>query len=371
MGKVNIDFTPTKYSADDAPDLVTGAYNQSMDDLKTALDNATAEDSGGGGDITYPIPVDKGGTNANNAADAANNLMVLSIGNRTEIPEESNLNEYKAIGNYACKSTEKARTIINTPWGDDVATLGAAFNLTVESTLGWSDSNYLRQIYKEITVTKRFERYSFDKGSTWSAWVKVATSIDLANYLPLTGGTLTGTVNTVMLNVGSYNDNIERTFSVRRGFNLDSDEPTQVQAMINVGSDQALFSFRGSDNSSKNYLQLLEDKTRLKNALAIDSGGTGANNAKDALENLGVFNLYKSVELTINIVDNEGEIDGHQIPKSEGTIIPLCVHGKHTATPVVFGFDVDEDDTNYLLYIYAQTKSQVDSITVVFEYLAF
>lgn len=116
--------------------------------------------------------------------------------------------------------------------------------------------------------------------------IGAAAETDLANYLPLTGGTLTGTVNTRMLNVGSYNDNTERTFSVRRGFNLDSDEPTQVQAMVNVGSDQALFSFRGSDNSSKNYLQLLEDKTRLKNALALDSGGTGANTAKAAQHNL-------------------------------------------------------------------------------------
>lgn len=116
--------------------------------------------------------------------------------------------------------------------------------------------------------------------------IGAAAATDLANYLPLTGGTLTGTVNTRMLNVGSYNDNTERTFSVRRGFNLDSDEPTQVQAMVNVGSDQALFSFRGSDNSSKNYLQLLEDKTRLKNALALDSGGTGANTARAAQHNL-------------------------------------------------------------------------------------
>lgn len=76
MGKVNIDFTPTKYNADDAPDLVTGAYNQSMDDLKTALDNATAEDSGGGG-VTYPIPIDKGGTGANNAEQARKNLGIV------------------------------------------------------------------------------------------------------------------------------------------------------------------------------------------------------------------------------------------------------------------------------------------------------
>jgi hypothetical protein len=201
MGKVNIDFTPTKYNADDAPDLVTGAYNQSMDDLKTALDNATAEDSGGG-DVTYPIPIDKGGTNATDANAALYNLA----GN---IPSQ------------------------NSDIGD---------------------------------TTRFIIRYSVPN--------------------PTNGA-----------------------FMYVRG--------TRVWDWI---------------------------KTK-------------------------VLEARKTVELTINIVDNEGEIDGHQIPKSEGTIIPLCVHGKHTATPVVFGFDVDEDDTNYLLYIYAQTKSQVDSINVVFEYL--
>lgn len=202
MGKVNIDFEPTLYSGTDRPDLVNGAYTQSMNDLKTALDNATVEDSGGG-DVTYPIPVDKGGTNATDAYAALYNLA----GN---IPQQNN----------------------------DLS----------------DTTSFILKFYNPSPTNGTFMYVKSPR--VWD-WIKTK-----------------------------------------------------------------------------------------------------------------VLETRKTVELTINIVDNEGEIDGHQIPKSEGTIIPLCVHGKHTATPVVFGFDVDEDDTNYLLYIYAQTKSQVDSITVVFEYLA-
>lgn len=200
MAKVNIDFEPTLYSGTDKPDLVSGAYNQSMNDLKTALDNANVE--GGGGDVTYPIPVDKGGTNATDAYAALYNLA----GN---IPPQNN----------ALSDTTSFILKFNNP----------------------SPTNGTFMYVKSPKV--------------WD-WIKTK-----------------------------------------------------------------------------------------------------------------ILGCRKTIELTINIVNNEGEIDGHQIPKSEGTIIPLCVHGKHTATPVVFGFDVDEDDTNYLLYIYAQTKSQVDSINVVFEYL--
>ena len=87
MGKVNIDFTPTKYSADDAPDLVTGAYNQSMDDLKTALDNATAEDSGGylpitGGTVTGILNVkDSNHPPQLNVIDGSGNQFSLQTNN--------------------------------------------------------------------------------------------------------------------------------------------------------------------------------------------------------------------------------------------------------------------------------------------------
>lgn len=256
------------------------------DELREILNTPVLEETSGKAVLKTPdasataiLDIASGGTGANNARDAANNLAVYYLGVREPIPTNADLNNYKTVGSYASPSNSMAATVLNTPLAKPVA-----FILTVEKTIAnESAANYFRQIFHDLTG-KIYTR--FIEGDTWSDWVKIANETDLANYLPLTGGTLTGTVNTRMLNVGSYNDNTERTFSVRRGFNLDSDEPTQVQAMVNVGSDQALFSFRGSDNSSKNYLQLLEDKTRLKNALALDSGGTGANTAKAAQHNL-------------------------------------------------------------------------------------
>lgn len=234
--------------------------------------------------LSGTLDIAGGGTGANNAADAANNLAVYYLGVREPIPTNADLNNYKTVGSYGTTSNAVAATVLNTPLTNPVA-----FILTVEKNIAIKNPvNFSRQIFHDRTG-KIYTR--FIEGDTWSDWIKIANETDLANYLPLTGGTLTGTVNTRMLNVGSYNDNTERTFSVRRGFNLDSDKPTQVQAMVNVGSDQALFSFRGSDNSSKNYLQLLEDKTRLKNALALDSGGTGANSAEQARENLGAASV--------------------------------------------------------------------------------
>ena len=297
MGKVNIDFTPTKYNPDDAPDLVTGAYNQSMDDLKTALDNATAEDSGGGGGITYPIPIDKGGTNATTDKEARYNLM-------SSVPKDN------------------AETVL-------------------------SDSNEWMSTYPSPSKTDGYlirrpltSLWNYINRKADSLYAKIS---DLAGYLPLTGGTLTGDLTV-------KNSNHPPQLNVLNGIGKQSSIQTN-------NNNCKLFFVDPEAGGIQNSLYLYSDRTELRRPLTLAS-------IADA-----ILEARKTVELTINIVDNEGEIDGHQIPKSEGTIIPLCVHGKHTATPVVFGFDVDEDDTNYLLYIYAQTKSQVDSITVVFEYL--
>lgn len=216
MGKVNIDFTPTKYNASDAPDLVTGAYNQSMDDLKTALDNATAEDSGGGGDITYPIPIENGGTGANNAADARANL-----------------------------------------------------GITLEN-------------------------------------IGAAAETDLANYLPLTGGKLTGAIAIDSGSVAPY---------IRLDRTINGDKYQAQYTVNNTGYPYIRLYL--PDGTYKNLAEFSSDKTSFPNApVNITSGGTGANTAEQARENLGIVDptpVYVETEETSEpglhiIVDSENNV---------------------------------------------------------------
>ena len=226
MGKVNIDFTPTKYNASDAPDLVTGAYNQSMDDLKTALDNATAEDSGGGGDITYPIPIENGGTGANNAADARANL-----------------------------------------------------GITLEN-------------------------------------IGAAAETDLANYLPLTGGTLTGGLK---VNNNSFTVASDASTWGQIAHERTTNGTTHTIRML-VTSDTTPFGslqlINITTNTPINYMDLKDNETILGNPLTISSGGTGANTAEQARENLGIVDptpVYVETEETSEpglhiIVDSENNV---------------------------------------------------------------
>lgn len=217
MGKVNIDFTPTKYSADDAPDLVTGAYNQSMDDLKTALDNATAED-GGGTSIDVPVSIENGGTGANNAGDARTNL-----------------------------------------------------GITLEN-------------------------------------IGAAAETDLANYLPLTGGTLTGNVN---INRGTGESNIQLIRTIE-------DKQVASYLLTNSLGQTALQCHETKDGLSTllNELKLLSSETTLAKPLTVSSGGTGASTAEQARENLGIVEptpVYVETEETTEpglhiIVDSENNV---------------------------------------------------------------
>lgn len=133
------------------------------------------------------LPVSNGGTGATTTAIAADNLQVYSIGIRESIPDNSNLNNYTAVGNYACYASATSSSIANRPESRD-----AAFVLTVQRSTGSTSVQYVKQELMYYAYNYVYIRNSTNSGSTWTEWERVAFDTDLEDYLPLTGGTLTG-----------------------------------------------------------------------------------------------------------------------------------------------------------------------------------
>ena len=250
----------------DLPDAVA----PTADELREILNTPVLEETNGKAVLKTPdasttaiLDIAGGGTGANNAATAANNLKVKSIKECILIPNNSDLNDFIDIGNYSVPVSQNARTILNTPHSESAGAYAGAFILTVYSSLGNTNQHYITQEYEQISLTDVYKwiRRTFDRGESWSDWIKVASETDLANYLPLTGGTLSSGVSFT----GGTDDN---------------------QARLLKGSDNtANYGLRNSSGWI-NVLSLFENRTYFKVPVGLDSGGTGANSAKAAQHNL-------------------------------------------------------------------------------------
>lgn len=97
------------------------------------------------------------------------------------------------------------------------------------------------------------------------------------NALPKTGGDVLGN-----LAVGKTDDTAQRSLYVRRSIN-DSARSFRIY----WGNGDVLRADAGYGGTVENYMELRADRTVFKQAITIESGGTGATNAVDALENLG------------------------------------------------------------------------------------
>lgn len=113
--------------------------------------------------------------------------------------------------------------------------------------------------------------------------IGAAAETDLAKYLPLTGGTLTGSVS-----IGNYGESTYRDFQIRRKSAISN---LHRNALFTTDGQSTVIGLSGEPELGEsqiglNYLRLYPDRTEMTKALTISSGGTGANTAKAAQHNL-------------------------------------------------------------------------------------
>lgn len=116
------------------------------------------------GIVNHVQSLEKGGTGATTAIDAANNLMVKSIGYGIEIKENDDLNLYTEVGNYVCTLTTTAETILNRPDG-----LKSAFVMTIGYPTGTTSYRY-QELTENSTGIKYYRTYTVAENA-WSEWV--------------------------------------------------------------------------------------------------------------------------------------------------------------------------------------------------------
>ena len=157
------------------------------------------------------------------------NFAYALYGGTNLSPSESNvvdLNTITDYGSYYCATIASASYVENKPTGS------TAFRLWVSCPLGTS-SDYIRQRYQGYAQIQAFERYSNNSGSTWSAWYRCQADVD-SEFLPLTGGTLTGslTVNNNSVTALGYNIKFEVDTSREVGIGWLNTSGTKVASVI-------------------------------------------------------------------------------------------------------------------------------------------
>ncbi|PWL79029.1 MAG: hypothetical protein DBY20_03895 [Coriobacteriia bacterium] len=126
-------------------------------------------DSTGKAHFAKPVPIPSGGTDATNEGDAADNLMVQSIGAGMEIPAGTDFNTLTTPGNYVCGYSSRVSGFANKP-----APLTNAFRLTVFKVLGNTEHNanegHRGQLIMDWTSGREYYRVYNASSGLWGSW---------------------------------------------------------------------------------------------------------------------------------------------------------------------------------------------------------
>lgn len=112
-----------------------------------------------------PIPVARGGTGANNAADACKNLQAYHLGQSVEIPEGADLNDYTTPGFYSTWTGNRNKTLVNFPQNGE-STTSSEMTLMVTSRY----PGYYEQTLTNTTNGASWSRRYNPSNASWGAW---------------------------------------------------------------------------------------------------------------------------------------------------------------------------------------------------------
>ena len=209
------------------------------------------------------------------------------------------LNNLLTVGSYYCAGSATAAYIDHKPISDNLA-----FRIWVTATTGTASGNYLRQRFQAYTRLTVYERVAYkDSGLTssdWGEWYLVQNS--LANYLPLTGGTITGNlISTKSGTAETYfratnsNGSIELLTSTNRGV---YDRTTATWLIGTNGTNTWLSQGNvGIGTTSPVYKLDVVGSIRASDVVYVGTGGAAGNSyvASDEVTNIYLRNSSGAV----------------------------------------------------------------------------
>ena len=177
-----------------------------------------------------------------------------TIGVRTSIPANSDLNAYTTVGNYCCPSSVTAGTILNNPGKE-------GFILNVGYSLGVATANrYLYQELKTYTYGNKYYRYlnSTNPNTGWTDWIKTYNTSDFTTdksaknlYNPESPDIVEGGYyNTSGVYVADARYSVSGFIPVTPGLNY---APNYLQSLVTWwDSDKNFVSYTGSSTLTAN-----------------------------------------------------------------------------------------------------------------------
>lgn len=149
------------------------------------------------------------------------------------------LNNLLTVGSYYCAGSATAAYIDNKPTNTN-----SAFRVWVSATTGTASGHYLRQRFQFFSQVAIYERTAINDSTVasgdWGNWYLVQASLanyalasSLSNYLPLSGGTLTGslTVNNNSVTALGYNAKFDVDTSREMGIGWLNTSGTRVASV--------------------------------------------------------------------------------------------------------------------------------------------